>query len=77
MSELTGKAIHFQQVSKEDYIKTLLEKHHTSEAFAISLTEMLTAIGNGLYDRESRTNESTTSTTIKEWLADNLVYKIN
>ena len=77
MSELIGKPFHFQQVSKEDYIETLLVEHHTSEAFAISLTEMLTAIGNGLYDTEPRTEESTTSTTIREWLKENLVSKIN
>lgn len=77
MSELTGKSIHFQQVSEEDYIKTLLGDHHTSEAFAISLTEMVTAIGNGLYDTELRTEASTTSTTIKEWMIENLVSKIN
>ncbi|MDQ1095812.1 MULTISPECIES: NmrA family NAD(P)-binding protein [Chryseobacterium] len=77
MSELTGKPIRFQQVSKEDYIQTLLGQHHTSEAFAISLTEMLTAIGNGLYDTEPRTESTTTPTTIKEWMIENLVPKIN
>lgn len=76
MSELTGKTIRFQEVSKEDYIKTLLEEHHTSEAFAISLTEMVTAIGNGLYERELRTNANTTPTTIKEWMIESLVSKI-
>ncbi len=76
MSELTGKTIHFQQVSEQDYIKTLLEKHHTSEAFAISLTKMLTAIGNGLHDTEKRTETSKTATTIKEWMSENLVSKI-
>lgn len=76
MSELTGKPIRFHQVSEQDYIKTLLEKHHTSEAFAISLTEMLTAIGNGLHDTEQRTETSKTATTIKEWMGENLVSKI-
>ncbi|MDH6252400.1 uncharacterized protein YbjT (DUF2867 family) [Chryseobacterium sp. H1D6B] len=76
MSELTGKPVHFQQVSKEDYIKTLLEEHHTSEAFAVSLTEMLTAISNGLYDTEPRTKTSSTPTPIKEWLSESLVPKI-
>ncbi|MCY0977212.1 NAD(P)H-binding protein [Chryseobacterium wangxinyae] len=74
LSELIGKPIRFQQVSNEDYIKTLLRQHHTSEAFAVSLTEMLTAIGNGLYDTEPRTNY--TSTTIKEWMRENVVDKI-
>ncbi|WP_027387786.1 NmrA family NAD(P)-binding protein [Chryseobacterium gregarium] len=76
MSELTGKPIRFQQVSKKDYIKTLLGEHHTSEAFANSLTEMLTAIGNGLYDTETRTETTATPTTIKEWMIENLVSKI-
>lgn len=76
MSELTGRSIRFQEVSEEEYIKTLLEEHHTSEAFAVSLTEMLTAIGNGLYEIEPRTESSTTSTTIKEWMIENLVSKI-
>jgi uncharacterized protein YbjT (DUF2867 family) len=76
MSELARKPIRFQQVSKEDYIKTLLEHHHTSKAFATSLTEMLTAIGNGLYDTEQRTEENTKRTTIKEWMSKNLVSKI-
>lgn len=74
LSELTGKPIRFQQVSNDDYIKTLLGQHHTSEAFAVSLTEMLTAIGNGLYDTEPSTNY--TSTTIKEWMRENVVDKI-
>ncbi|WP_294287704.1 hypothetical protein [uncultured Chryseobacterium sp.] len=76
MGELTEKPILFQQVSKEDYIKTLLEKHHTSEAFANALTEMLTAIGNGLHDTEPRTEASTTPTTIKEWMHEHLVYQL-
>lgn len=76
MNELTGKSILFQQVSSKEYIKTLLEQHHTSEAFAISLTEMLTAIGSGLYDAEPRTEATATSTTIKEWMIENLVSKI-
>lgn len=76
MSELAEKPIRFQRVSKKDYIKTLLEEHHTSEAFATSLTEMLTAIGSGLYDSESRTELTTTSITIKEWMIENLVSKI-
>lgn len=74
LSELTGKPIRFQQVSNEDYIKTLLGQHHTSEAFAFSLTEMLTAIGNGLYDAEPRTDDTTT--TIKDWMIENVVDKI-
>ena len=55
-------------------MKTLLRQHYTSEAFAVSLTEMLTAIGNGLYDTEPRKNY--TSTTIKEWMRENVVDKI-
>jgi len=74
LSELTGKTIRFQQVSNEDYIKILLEQHHTSEAFAFSLTEMLTAIANGLYDKEPITDDATT--TIREWLTENMVDKI-
>ncbi|WP_294306868.1 NAD(P)H-binding protein [uncultured Chryseobacterium sp.] len=73
LSELTGKTIRFQQVSGEDYIKTLLEKHHTSEAFANALTDMLTAIGNGLHDTELKTETSLKPTTIKEWMNENLV----
>lgn len=74
LSELTGKPIRFQQVSGEDYIKTLLEQHHTSEAFAVSLTEMLTAIGNGLYDAEAITDHTTTA--INDWMIENVVDKI-
>lgn len=77
MSIVTGKPIYFMEISKEDYIKTLLEKHHTSEAFAISLTEMLTAIGNGLYDLAPGTQASAGPTTIREWMIENLVAKIN
>lgn len=77
LSELTGKQILFQQISKEDYIKTLLDHHSTTKAFANSLTDMLTAIGNGLYDTEPRTDATTTPTTIKEWMIENLVSKMN
>ena len=76
MSELTGRPIRFQQVSPEDYRKTLWKQHHTSEAFATSLTEMLTAIGNGLYDTEPRTEASTTPTTIKQWMRENLISEL-
>ncbi|MFC3158019.1 Uncharacterized conserved protein YbjT, contains NAD(P)-binding and DUF2867 domains [Chryseobacterium arachidis] len=76
MSELTGKNIRFLQVSKDQYIKTLLEQHHTSEAFAISLTEMLTAIDNGLYEIEQRAVVNSTPTTIREWMNENLVSKL-
>ncbi len=76
MSELTEKPIRFQQVSREDYIKTLLEQHHTSEAFANALTDMLTAIGNGLHDGEPRTRASAMPTTIREWMSENLVSEI-
>ncbi|WP_294317486.1 NAD(P)H-binding protein [uncultured Chryseobacterium sp.] len=76
MSDLVGKSIRFLEVSKEEYIKTLLEKHHTSEAFAISLTEMLTAIGKGLYEQEQRTKTSTAPVTIKEWMSENLVSRL-
>jgi uncharacterized protein YbjT (DUF2867 family) len=75
LSELAGKPIRFQQVSREDYVKTLLG-HHSTEAFANSLTDMFVAIGEGLYNTEPRTQASTTPTTIKEWLTENLVSKI-
>ncbi|MBF4515865.1 NAD(P)H-binding protein [Flavobacterium sp. ANB] len=77
MSELTGKHIRFEQVSKKDYVKSLLDHHSTTEAFANSLTDMLTVIGNGLYDTEPRTEATTTPTTIKEWMSENLVSKMN
>jgi len=76
LCELAGKPIRFQQVSREDYVKTLLG-HHSTEAFANSLTDMFVAVGNGLYDTEPRTQASTTPTNIKEWLSENLVSKIN
>lgn len=76
LGELAGKPIRFQQVSREDYVKTLLG-HHSTEAFANSLTDMFVAIEKGLYNAEPRTQSSTTPTTIKEWLTENLVYKIN
>ncbi len=76
LSELAGKPIRFQQVSREDYVKTLLG-HHSTEAFANSLTDMFVAIEKGLYNTEPRTQASTTPTTIKEWLTENLVSKIN
>jgi hypothetical protein len=38
---------------------------------------MLTAIGKGLYNRELRADATTTPTTIKEWMSENLVSKIN
>jgi uncharacterized protein YbjT (DUF2867 family) len=75
LSELVGKPIRFQQVSREDYVNTLLG-HHSTEAFANSLTDMFVAIERGLYNSEPRTIESTSATTIKEWMSENLVSKI-
>ncbi|MBC7798406.1 MAG: NAD(P)H-binding protein [Pyrinomonadaceae bacterium] len=75
MSLAMNKTIRFQQVTRHDYIKTLLGIG-SSEAFANALTDMFEAIPQGLYEMEKRTSETTTATSIHDWLEHSFLPKI-
>ncbi len=66
MTEVLGKPVRFQQVPGPGY-KASLMQHGSSEAFAQSLVDMFTEVGQGLYAAEPRTPETSTPTTFRRW----------
>ena len=66
MTEVLGKPVRFQQVPGPGY-KASLMQHGSSEAFAQSLVDMFAEVGQGLYEAEPRTPETTTPTTFRQW----------
>ena len=42
-------------------------QHGSSEAFAQSLVDMFAEVGQGVYEAEPRTLETTTPTTFRQW----------
>jgi hypothetical protein len=48
-------------------------KNVCSTAFAQSLIEMFAEVGEGIYQAEPRSSETTTPTTLKQWAKDVLV----
>jgi len=67
LSEALGKPIRFKALSKEENLKNLMQ-FGISEALANGVAEMYDAIGKGLFDAEARTPQTTTPTTLPEWL---------
>jgi uncharacterized protein YbjT (DUF2867 family) len=66
LSEVLDQPIRFQPVSAEVYYQSML-KNGCSPAFSASLVDLFAEVANGLYDAESRTVETTTTTTFKQW----------
>lgn len=66
MTEVLGKPIRFQEVPGPGY-KASLMRHGSSEAFAQGLVDMFAEVGQGLYEAEPRTPETTTPTTFRQW----------
>jgi uncharacterized protein YbjT (DUF2867 family) len=66
MSEVLGKPIRFQQSSIESPKARLMERG-MSEAMAQGQADMWTVYGKGLETAESRTAESTTPTSFRQW----------
>ena len=66
MTEVLGKSIRFQEVPGPGF-KASLMQHGSSEAFAQSLVDMFAEIGQGIYEAEPRTPETTTPTTFRQW----------
>ncbi|MFA6139567.1 MAG: NAD(P)H-binding protein, partial [Hyphomicrobium sp.] len=66
MTEVLGKPVRFQEAQGPGY-KASLMQHGASEAFAQSLVDMFAEVGQGLYEAEPRTPETTTPTTFREW----------
>jgi uncharacterized protein YbjT (DUF2867 family) len=69
MTEVLGRPIRFQEVPGPGF-KASLMQHGSSEAFAQSLVDMFAEIGQGIYDAEPRTHETTTPTTLRQWCED-------
>ncbi len=66
MTEVLGKPIRFQEVPGPGF-KASLMQHGSSEAFAQSLVDMFAEVGQGIYEAEPRTPETTTPTTFRQW----------
>lgn len=66
MTEVLGKPVRFQEVPGPAY-KAQLMQHGASAAFAQSLVDMFTEVGQGIYQAEPRTAETTTPTTFRQW----------
>ena len=66
MTAVLGKPIRFQEVPGPGY-KASLMQHGSSEAFAQSLVDMFAEVGQGVYEAEPRTLETTTPTTFRQW----------
>jgi uncharacterized protein YbjT (DUF2867 family) len=66
MSEVLGKPIRFQQSSPES-LKARLMERGMSEAMAQAQVDMWNAYGKGLDNAETRTPESTTPTSFRQW----------
>jgi uncharacterized protein YbjT (DUF2867 family) len=66
MSQVLGKPIRFQQITAESLKARLIERG-MSEAMAQGNVDMWTAYGKGLDTAETRTPESTTPTSFRQW----------
>jgi uncharacterized protein YbjT (DUF2867 family) len=71
MSEVLGKSIRFQQIPVES-LKARLMDRGMSEAMAQAHADMWTAYNQGLDTTESRTPESTTPTSFRQWCEEAL-----
>src|SRR5262249_18473395 len=69
MTEVMGRPIRFQEVPGPGF-KASLMQHGSSAAFAQSLVDMFAEIGQGIYEAEPRTAETTTPTTLRQWCED-------
>jgi uncharacterized protein YbjT (DUF2867 family) len=69
MSEVLGRPVRFQQITREAY-KAGLTEHGMSEAMAQAMLDMMVAKDNGIDNAEPRTPESTTPTTFRQWCED-------
>ncbi|MFD0699000.1 NAD(P)H-binding protein [Paenibacillus sp. GCM10027628] len=71
MSEVLERQVRFQQIPGEAYKATLIQ-HGMSEAWAQGLINMANAVDQGLYNSESRSPESTTPTSFRQWCEEEL-----
>lgn len=66
-SDVLGKPVQFQQVSPDVYYESML-KYGASPAFAQSLVNLFAEVADGLYQAEPRMAETTTPTTLQQWI---------
>jgi uncharacterized protein YbjT (DUF2867 family) len=76
MSEVLGKPIRFQQGSAES-LKARLMDLGMSEAMAQGHVDMWTAYNQGLDTAESRTPQSTTPTSFRQWCEEVLKPRVH
>src|SRR6267378_2871150 len=69
MSEVLGKPVQFQEIAAEAFNARLLQRG-MSEAMAQANVDMWVAYGHGLDTAESRTPQSTTPTSFRQWCED-------
>jgi hypothetical protein len=69
MSEVLGKPVRFQEIAAEAFKARLLQRG-MSEAMAQANLDMWVAYDHGLDTAESRTPQSTTPTSFRQWCED-------
>jgi uncharacterized protein YbjT (DUF2867 family) len=75
MSEVLGRPVRFQQIPLEAF-KARLTGHGMSEAMAQGMVDMMVAKNEGLDNAESRTPQSTTPTSFRQWCEEVLKPKV-
>ncbi len=69
MSDVLGKQVRFQQVSRDAY-KAQLIQYGANEIFAQGIADMQIAKDNGMDNVEARTTENTTPSSFHPWCED-------
>ncbi len=72
VSEVIGKTVRFRQTTRAEHI-SMLTKEGLSSVLAEGVADMFAAIAGGLFTAEPRTPETTTSTTIQQWLQEDFI----
>ncbi|ARV59628.1 hypothetical protein BZZ01_14195 [Nostocales cyanobacterium HT-58-2] len=67
LSKAFSKPVRFQPVPPKAYYESILS-HGSSPAFAQSLVDMFAAVAEGIYRAEPRTLDTTTPTTLRQWV---------
>jgi len=65
MSEVLGKPVRFQQITKEAYKASLAA--YGSDAMAQGMADMAAAKNEGMDNAEPRTPQATTPTSFRQW----------
>jgi len=76
ISEVVGRTISYQQIPDEALKATLLQ-YGATDAAAQGLIDIYTSMKNGVFNRISRTSESSSPTSIRQWCEEVLNPALN